>query len=684
MESFSTKVVGVTYGNDDGSTRQAIIADLKARADAGPVNIRLRREHHNKDDPHAVAVDGPDGRQLGFLSRQDAARVAKLLDMGGKAEIELAGVTGGGNGQFFGVNIRLRLFEPHPAPAAAPASVRMFPSELPDWVRRDPKRGAEVEIYDALARALPGSYEVFHSVGWLDAVRPSADGHGEADFVVMDRNRSALLVIEVKGGAVARDGAAWTSRDRHGQVHSIHDPIAQAHKSQSALYRNIRAAPDWGDRWIVVGWAVAFPHVNDPRRPLGIDQDRPRTLFREDLPTIDKWVSGAMDCFVASRSAAFDARAVAILRDLLSPRYQLRQALGSVLDDENARIVSLTEEQYDVLDQLDGNARVGVVGSAGTGKTMLAAEKAKRLVQLGARVLLTCFNRPLADNIRDSLPRSERLDVLTFDALCWKACGENYDMESWSAERKGEALFDAFGKSPDWRYEAILVDEAQDFDASWWDPLQLALEPKGPALLYAFYDDNQQIYPKRCEFLNAMPSFRLTKNLRNTRQIHAYAHRYYKGQKPKAAGPEGRPVAFEKANSPREKINTVSRLLHRLIEQERVRPDDIAILCGESRKKSEFCNLEQIGQYAVSNKPADRRGNVLVDTIRRFKGLESSVVILVEIDSAVRKLDRGGVDDGASNPVDLLYVGLSRARLVLFVVCDADTLDTLKGSPIEG
>ena len=73
-----------------------------------------------------------------------------------------------------------------------------------------------------------------------------------------------------------------------------------------------------------------------------------------------------------------------------------------MLADDDRELLRLTEQQFAVLDRLRRQRRVSISGGAGTGKTVLALEKARRLAREGSGVLLTCFNRPLADNLRRS------------------------------------------------------------------------------------------------------------------------------------------------------------------------------------------------------------------------------------------------------------------------------------------
>ena len=106
---LDTKVVGVTFANTGSNTenRQAIIQDLILRGLLTPGQaLRLERDPANPYDRDAVSVIGPDGRQIGNLSKENAALIAPMLDSGAKYTVTVSSLTGG-NGYSYGINIRV-------------------------------------------------------------------------------------------------------------------------------------------------------------------------------------------------------------------------------------------------------------------------------------------------------------------------------------------------------------------------------------------------------------------------------------------------------------------------------------------------------------------------------------------------------------------------------------------------
>ncbi|MGD0950432.1 MAG: nuclease-related domain-containing protein, partial [Candidatus Binatia bacterium] len=227
---------------------------------------------------------------------------------------------------------------------------RIFPTPLPEAVLKDPRRTAERKMYVELDKQLPQDVQVFYGVAWLARKREGDARDSEADFVLVEPNRG-MLVIEVKGGRIARDGVTgtWTSN----QI-PIDDPIAQARNNRHALIDKIRSLPRWGNRWVRIGHAVAFPDCAAPARDLTPDLPQEIAICNEDLPWLDKKVGGIFDYWRAELGgpAALDAVAQKILRDALAPTFDLRQPLGSLLNEEDRQILRLTEQEFGLLDAL--------------------------------------------------------------------------------------------------------------------------------------------------------------------------------------------------------------------------------------------------------------------------------------------------------------------------------------------
>ena len=98
--SFYTKIVGVTYDNQDGTSRQDIIAGLSENSP-----IKLARDYANLYDPNAILVVSDKG-QLGFISKERAGQIAARMDAEETINARISRLTGGGD-YTRGVNIEV-------------------------------------------------------------------------------------------------------------------------------------------------------------------------------------------------------------------------------------------------------------------------------------------------------------------------------------------------------------------------------------------------------------------------------------------------------------------------------------------------------------------------------------------------------------------------------------------------
>lgn len=378
-------------------------------------------------------------------------------------------------------------------------------------------------------------------------------------------------------------------------------------------------------------------------------------------------------------------RGVDVFREVFARSFEVAPLMSSQLADQEARRLVLTKDQIRVLDFLRSRRRVAVSGGAGTGKTVLALEKARRLASEGFRTLLTCYNRQLADHLSSLCSGTQNLDVMSFHQLCHRqvetanrASGRDLVAEA-KVTYPGKDLYEvqlpnALGYSleilPD-RYDAIVCDEGQDFREEFWVPLELLLTDYDTSPLYVFYDDNQNLYARAGTFPIREEAFSLTTNCRNTAPIHEAAYKHYKGIPVNPPDIQGDDVQFDESPNRDAQAAKINARIVDLIARQGVSPSDITVLLADALHKAEY--------YAALRrlplpKPATwleegvrGKTTVLIDTIQRFKGLESPIVILWGLDT---------ID--LSQRQELLYVGMSRAKSLLLIVGRNATCAALK------
>ena len=563
-------------------------------------------------------------------------------------------------------------------------------------------RRAERHVHDLLRGALSSDYLLLPNVAWVVRER-GVDREGEADLVIAHPERG-FLTIEIKAGPIHRDGMGrWWAGGRL----LDRPPFQQAADSHHSLVRKLRELPDWPtDLDPIVGHAVAFPNADlaslgSKILRLGPDVDPELILDKSSLASdgqrnarLRTWVDRCFELWAGGARRAPGIAGVEMLRATITSPFELRSLLRSEIADGDREVVRLTTDQLHTLNTLRGVRRAAVVGGAGTGKTMLAIEKASQLANEGFETLLVCFNSPLArllaDETRDVADRTGRLHVSTFHQLATDlgreagtlpAKPEPVTAEWFEATLPG-GLDDAIGVLGP-RYHAIVVDEGQDFDVGWLASLEGLLHGGRDDVLYVFHDPAQSIF--RADQIGelGLTEFPLDFNCRNAQPIHALvAPLAMGGLAFEARRTDGRAPDLIRGDTDAETIEALRVVLHRLVTDEHVAPGSIAVLSGHGLEKSAVWKQRRYGNQVLWNGAADDDGRllglaaddvpeppsdvVLCDSIRRFKGLERPVIVLLEVPrDDPERLDR------------LLYIGISRARQHLVVIAPTAILRRL-------
>jgi hypothetical protein len=551
---------------------------------------------------------------------------------------------------------------------------KMFPAVIAPDVPSD----AERQLYSLFARQLSADYMVFHSVAWQSRHEIYGARDGEADFVIV-HPRLGILVLEVKGGIIDYDGenGVWL---QSGYI-MRKDPFEQAKTFKHELLRLLKAERSWSNRFVCITHAVAFPDVVIPDHSLTLQSPRRIIFDKRDALAVPEWIVDHFDYARGSRNnAIIDAQGMRFLQNLLAPVHQLRSLLGVDIQSESAEFVRLTLQQCRLIDFIASTPRAAIAGCAGSGKTMLAAYKAQQLANEGLRVLLTCFNKNLAAFLREDYlaDRPSTLDVMHFHKLAAglvRRSGQAFDLKPGEAAkicfglRLPEQLTTAIDQLGS-QYDAIIVDEAQDFLENWWLPLQLLLTDPDNGILYLFYDDNQNIYGGLQTVKNLVKSeYLLNENCRNTQKIHEQVKAHYTGKQPlKALGPPGRDVVTHVYENQAEMLNILRKVLHELVVEEQVAIEDIVVLTPFSEEKSVLGKSGKLGRFRLTTNWDTAADEVYYTTIHSFKGLESPIVILVEIEAGL-----------THNVSELLYIASSRARNHLVVLVDRKWHELFQG-----
>jgi len=541
---------------------------------------------------------------------------------------------------------------------------RMFPNRLLAGTQSN----AERKVFHALKDLLPERYTVFHSV---PVYRQLGDGgrlaDGEIDFLVVHPDKGVLL-LEVKGGGISHDSASgeWMTTDFQGCRHLIKNPYEQGKGYKYALIQELRDCRLTRTFTFPTGHAVWFTDIDLTSKRLGFSTSLEGiTLDARALPGAEHAIEKLFETSLGTLHMAMPGHVgVDALIRHLAPNWEIASTLSAQIMDEQRQILEATKSQYKVLSLLGRLPRALIRGCAGSGKTLLALEKARRLSDNGQSVLFVCFNKRLAEWIQERVSDVKGVQAFHFHGLCAHMCRESNlplpypdpvgDHSSYYEHTLPESLIDALAQS-DLRFDALVIDEGQDFNSAWWLPMQECLRDPNEGTFYIFFDDNQAIYSQDLEFPFREPIFSLLENCRNTKAIHKQVTRFYRGEgHPVAIGPEGEQPEFIVTE---DELRAVRDTVKRLVHTHHIQPNDIVILTPLSLQRSFLREGDMIGNIRLSwERPGDH-GQVFCCTIHSFKGLESPVVILCEL---------SGLHPRTQN--EMLYVGMSRARHYLVAI----------------
>jgi hypothetical protein len=533
----------------------------------------------------------------------------------------------------------------------------------------------EGEMFNALAK-LPDSYHVFHSF----SIVTQANGiiyESETDFVVFHPEKG-ILCIEAKAGAVQYCDGAW--RYANGDLMDHDGPYNQAsqNKWKMTKYFKQKGLSSILDRCKLLH-AVWFPcrsreYVASLSLPS--EADISITLTEESLTNIESDISAIFDLEVPKhiQTSLMGKDIELILNRVLAPSFNL----VSIAETQHAHTVhvfkTMQKEQLTLLNYLEEQKTAVINGMAGTGKTVMAIEKARRLASMDERVLFLCYNRFLRDHL-DVNYNDKNISYYTIDGFACSMC--NTMEPNYSLLR--EALEKAY-ESESFPYQHIIIDEGQDFgkkeiaDNDIVDLLKMNVnddDVKG-GTFYLFYDRNQMIQSAKLPDYIADADCKLTlyRNCRNTENIAITSMRLL--------GIPKQPKLFEGATNgenPRmyfasDAESTAQAIRDIATNNPEISEEDIRILTCKTESQSILSPMCSDGCFV------DNKISIRFTTCRKFKGLESDVIIVVD---ANKEFLEGGGEK-------ILYVGTSRARHKLYIICDIskeDSIDYLQSAGIK-
>lgn len=539
-------------------------------------------------------------------------------------------------------------------------------------------------VFEELTRADEADgWAVFHSV-WLPEHVTQLEG--EADFVVIVPSLG-VCCLEVKSARRIRvEHGVWyfggddARGDRRGPFRQADEAMHSLRKKLVELDRGLSGVPFMSG--VIVPFLELPPGLEVPRSQM-IDQS---VLRGSDLvEAIRALMRAAREKLAAagfpSRRGEPSPEQCERLQRLIRPRYELHvspRAIAEIRDEELRRY---TQEQFDVLDMLEPADRLLIHGPAGTGKTMLAIEAARRGAGRDRRVLALCFNRMLGTWLQAQLaPLGQAVLCSHLHSFLERIAparkgADRSKPEYWERELPAAAA-DALLEGGE-QFDELIIDEAQDlaFDP-YLDVLDLLVRGGLSGGRWRFFADfeRQAIHGTdpaagRARLLACPGALQvpLRVNCRNPRRIAraaellaALSPGYTRVRRESDTGA----VVLRWYSKPEEQLQGVRDTVRDL---KRAGLDAHEIILLSSRTDSCGRRLQELapGEFA----PAQQRTRHQVGfcTVHAFKGCEAPAVILTDVTSVRTEKDR-----------DLFYIGTTRATDQLFVFSVKSVRDELQ------
>jgi hypothetical protein len=476
----------------------------------------------------------------------------------------------------------------------------------------------------------------------------------EIDFLVMEEK--GLFVLEVKGGRIEFRDGLWIYTDRFDNFNtSSEGPFNQAKSAMFSLRDMLRNRYSieavLADR-IPFGFGVVFPHVSwdadTTEMPRQIVADKSQC---KDAHSFKRYLAGLQLYWLnkSSKKGSISTAELKILQNRMRPDIDVYPPFSVRLGQAVERMNHLTEEQYERLDIIDANERVLITGGAGTGKTFLLMQCARRERSKGNIVQIVVESPVLAAHLK-SLETDPAIRIGHYSML----------------------------KPTDHPADVLMVDEGQDLLTL--DILDaLSGQLKGgldDGCWRWFMDANNQSHVGGSFNEEALQYLRtgltggrpvevpLTKNVRNTKEIAEKIQLWLGAELGKAEltghGSPPKVIVVDNDNY----VNKLAEIIHKLIN-DGADVEDIGIILSVGTTSNLIDQLPQdirrrCVPLDVNTVRAALRGKMVWGRAKDFKGLDRPIILAVGFEGAEYV-------SGGSNE---LYVALTRCNYALWLFTD--------------
>ena len=566
------------------------------------------------------------------------------------------------------------------------------------WLDAFPN-AAERLTAQAIDEQFPKGTLVFHGLEFIRR-RGGPNDHagrifsGEADFVLLipgkedataAADKGGLLLLEVKSGTwryndraatweqppLDRDGGERPEREPWRRRDS---PFSQASGNSYAIRDEISREYARGVLPFAHGHAVFLPEMRQAGGEAGCGHFT--VLFTgTDSPRLAERVRATVGRWGSDDARPMTAAQVEVCRRSLSRRLDLLPLLSTRVSAAEEVLVRMTQEQLDTMRESFENPRMLVRGVAGSGKTMLAVARAEAFAAEGKDVLLLCYTKALANHVRQRLDPelAPRITCVHFHGFAAQVVREHGRVPFSPPQQDGgdsadfwenvapNLLMDALPSYPK-RFDAAVVDEAQDFRPLWWMVVDELLKHGSSSPLYVFMDEAQNVFKTQEMLPGGEASFyrrRLTRNCRNTRRINDFCRTVVNvATESDTRMPPGDTPLEHRVQTDKDRADAAEGQIREWLTAG-LAPSQIAILSHRQASNTSLGSRTSLaGQAVVDDVDAWQDGQgVLHTTVRGFKGLEADAVLLLD----------ARVGQGHFDKPDY-YVACSRAKHCLTIL----------------
>ena len=534
---------------------------------------------------------------------------------------------------------------------------QIYPSDI-EAARLSGESSDELETLITLRDELPDDYGVYHSVHW-SAVRPRYTDFGEIDFVIVNK-AGQVLVIEQKNGPLVETPQGLEKR-YYGQKKKL--VYTQVQRNLGNLRKKFQKT--YPQRLSLdVDYLIYCPeHRIVDGTSAGVD--RPRTVdagAKADL-------APRIETLLATDQGENDALRND-LHDFLLNGFRIAPDVNAYKSKQKIVYTQLLEGLSEVIDSLEFEPfRLRIIGTAGSGKTQVTMRFCAQALERGAKPLLLCYNRPLADKLSGLAPDGVTVD--TYHGFC-KAMADQLgvevnfdnaeDPDFWPNIQE-ELLAATLAGAP--RFDCLVVDEGQDFKSEWYDIVQLFISEDATQLWLE--DPLQNLRGNKPVDLPGFVNYRESANFRTPVSIAGFIKGTLESEFEQRNLLPGLGVGVYDYDNDAALTNLLARRIQEVLKVG-FRPEDIAIVSCRGTQSTALADITQIGKhklhkftgkYNARNEQIYTDGDVYFDTIYRYKGQQAPVVILVDLDNTLKQ------DDWHTG---ILYCAMTRATLRLELI----------------